>query len=139
MAEGYGSLPSALAALLPKGAIKTNHHTVAISSSGDGSNTIAVEYSSSSSSSGAEVDAAADAGGTGAKGAIVQARRVVVAVPPGIAATKISFAPALPAAKAKLMASTQTWCSDWCKVIATFRTNFWSKKGDSGVCRTPGW
>lgn len=60
------------------------------------------------------------------------ARRVVLAIPPEHVA-KMSFSPALPAARRKRMAQTGTWASDWSKVVATFKSAFWRVRGESGA------
>ena len=36
------------------------------------------------------------------------------------------------------MATTATWCGDWCKVVAVFKSAFWQDRGASGVVRTHG-
>jgi monoamine oxidase len=36
------------------------------------------------------------------------------------------------------MAATATWCGDWFKVAALFKTPFWRAKGASGVAQTTG-
>ena len=66
------------------------------------------------------------------------ARRVVLAMPPGIIAKSISFSPALPAEQRQKQAGTLTWCGDWAKVAAHFRSPFWRSSGASGVVATPG-
>ena len=60
---------------------------------------------------------------------------VVVAVPPRVAAATISFSPELPDDQAARMRGTATWAGDWCKVVASFKSNFWraSVPRDSGV------
>lgn len=67
----------------------------------------------------------------------VDIERVVVALPPGVSAVTMSFEPPLPDAQRRKMASTATWCGDWCKLVATFRSPFWRSRGASGVVATP--
>eukprot|EP00854_Cymbomonas_tetramitiformis_P000853 gene853-1345_t len=38
----------------------------------------------------------------------------------------------------RMMASTATWCGDWCKVVAKFASPFWRQQGASGVAATEG-
>eukprot|EP00965_Chrysotila_dentata_P096578 3191375-Pleurochrysis_carterae.AAC.1 len=68
----------------------------------------------------------------------LRAKRVIVALPPAVHALSISYNPPLPASQSKYMASTSTWCGNWCKAVAFFRTPFWEKAGASGVSQTAG-
>ena len=67
---------------------------------------------------------------------LVHAKRVVFALPPAVLARSVHFSPALPQRQHRKMAETMTWCGDWCKVVATFKTNFWRAQGLSGVVAT---
>ena len=66
------------------------------------------------------------------------ARRVVMALPPGVMSRSISMSPALPAEQQKKQAKTLTWCGDWAKVAAHFTSPFWRAAGHSGVVATSG-
>ena len=66
----------------------------------------------------------------------IDARRVVLALPSGVLASTIAFEPPLPEKQLQKMRSTATWCGDWCKVVATFKTAFWREHGESGVVAT---
>jgi monoamine oxidase len=68
----------------------------------------------------------------------IRSKRVVVALPPAVVAKSIEFQPQLNTKKLKKMMETMTWCGDWCKIVATFKTNFWRKNGASGVVSTNG-
>jgi monoamine oxidase len=63
-------------------------------------------------------------------------KKVVVAMPPAVLAKAISFSPPLPRQQLAKMQQTSTWCGDWCKIVATFRTNWWRPQGVSGVVST---
>jgi monoamine oxidase len=64
------------------------------------------------------------------------AKRVVFALPPSVLARTVSFKPVLSVAKLRKMAETATWCGDWCKLAAIFKTPFWREIGASGVVST---
>lgn len=116
---GYAALARALADTLPDGSLMTGCKVVSIAKSADG---IRLAYERAS---GGQVE-------------YVDARRVVVALPPGVGAATIDFEPPLPEAQRRKMASTSTWCGDWCKLVAHFRTPFWRALGASGVVATAG-
>jgi hypothetical protein len=94
----------------------------------------------------AAADAPGDAGGVGGAGARdvgdrggsggltqLTARFAVVAIPPRVAAARVTFLPPLPSAQLARMMATATWAGDWCKVVASFKTPFWRENGDSGA------
>ena len=62
----------------------------------------------------------------------------MLALPPGVGAASIDFEPPLPAAQRRKMATTASWCGDWCKVVATFRSPFWRARAASGVVAAAG-
>jgi monoamine oxidase len=115
---GYATLPLALAAALPEGALELEATVVSIKAASEGR--IRITYSR-----------------TGVEHELI-ARRVVMAVPPGVFASSVSFTPALPIDQLRKQASTATWCGDWAKVAATFKSPFWRMSGASGVVSTPG-
>ncbi|HEV2759865.1 MAG TPA: FAD-dependent oxidoreductase [Acidimicrobiales bacterium] len=57
----------------------------------------------------------------------------VVAVPPRLASTGITFSPALPAALAKVMQGTPTWMATAVKCVAEYNRPFWRDAGLSGL------
>lgn len=117
---GYQTLPRSLAATLPDGSLRTGCRVVSVcKSSGDGAE----------GDGGVEISYRPPGGGETQR---LWARRVVLALPPGVAVA-IRFEPPLPEQKLSKMAATATWCGDWCKVVATFRTPFWRLSGASGV------
>lgn len=62
----------------------------------------------------------------------MQATRVVVAIPPRLAA-RIDYAPLLPADLAALLAATPTWMAQTFKVVVCYRQPFWRRAGLSGL------
>ena len=89
---GYATLPKALATALPDGSLMLGCRVVSLTQADGG---VSLEYR--------------DAAGVPQH---LLARRVVVALPPGVSATTLSFAPALPEAQQRKMAATATWCED---------------------------
>ena len=114
-AGGYAELPNRLAQSLPAGTLQL------------GSRVVSLEYQSSLSSIRVSMEG----------GEALYARRVILAVPPRLA-SRIQFTPALPEVRRRQLASTATWCGDWAKVVAIFKTPFWRGAGDSGAAATPG-
>ena len=141
--QGYASLPAALVAALPaQVSVMTSAAASAISEgtssggggAGGGTAISSAEDAADADSSNSIVVQYRHSNGTFAS---MSAKRVVVAVPPAVAAGSIAFTPQLPAAKARMMQSTATWCGDWCKVVANFRTSFWRVKGIYTYSTTP--
>lgn len=64
-------------------------------------------------------------------GAQITADRVVLALPPRVAAT-LHFAPALPAQAIQAMQSTATWMAGQAKAVAVYDRPFWREAGLSG-------
>lgn len=62
----------------------------------------------------------------------IHANRVVLAIPPRIAAAKIEFTPALSTATTATMTKTPTWMAGQAKIIAVYPQPFWREKGLSG-------
>lgn len=111
-------MPAALAGKLPEGSLMLGCKVSSIAAIDGG---VKVTYACSS---GEIVD--------------MRARRVVVAAPPGVISSMVAFSPELPMAQHQKRATTATWCGDWCKVVATFRTPFWRDVRASGVVATHG-
>lgn len=142
--QGYASLPAALVAALPAQVSVMTSAAASAISEGTSSGSAVTDGGSGGGGAGGgtAISSAEDAADADSSNSIVvqyrhsngtfasmSAKRVVVAVPPAVAAGSIAFTPQLPAAKARMMQSTATWCGDWCKVVATFRTSFWRAKG----------
>lgn len=117
---GYAVLPAALAAGLPAGALMLGRSVTSLAAK-DGGGVVVTH-----------TDAKA-----GGEPQTLLAKRVIMAVPPGVGA-RLSFTPPLPQKQRSLMASTSTWCGDWCKIVANFSTPFWREIGASGVVQAPG-
>ena len=64
-------------------------------------------------------------------GTEITARRIVLALPPRLAA-QISFSPALPAATVETMSRIPTWMAGQAKAVALYNTPFWRETGLSG-------
>ncbi len=62
----------------------------------------------------------------------IQAARVVLALPPRLAAARFGFEPALSSDLVAQMAAVPTWMAGHAKVIATYDTPFWRASGLSG-------
>ena len=115
---GYAMLPTKLAETLPAGALHLETRVASVAAIDGGRIKLAYTHRG--------------------EDAEIVARRVVVAAPPGVVAATIVFEPALSSAQQHKQRSTATWCGDWCKVAATFKTPFWRAAGASGVVATPG-
>jgi len=67
-----------------------------------------------------------------ANGTQIRADKVVLAVPPRLAAETIAFAPALPDAALRAMTTIATWMAGQAKAIAVYDEPFWREDGLSG-------
>ena len=67
-----------------------------------------------------------------APGDVIRAERVIIALPPRLAAEGITFTPALPDRAMADMAEVATWMAGQAKVIAVYDTPFWRDAGLSG-------
>ncbi|WP_424193552.1 flavin monoamine oxidase family protein [Ampullimonas aquatilis] len=64
--------------------------------------------------------------------AIVQARRVILAIPPRLVAERVILTPMLDTALMDAMADTPTWMASQAKAMVSFHTPFWRADGQSG-------
>ncbi len=64
-------------------------------------------------------------------GSKIEAERVVLALPPRVAA-QIAFTPALPVASVQKMRNVATWMAGQAKAVAVYDTPFWREAGLSG-------
>lgn len=62
----------------------------------------------------------------------VQARHVVLALPPRLAQSQIRFEPPLPEAVQEALQDTPTWMATQAKSLVSFDTPFWRARGESG-------
>ena len=117
---GYGALVDALANSLHDAFIHTGHRVEKIAS---------LKQTYSTEQDWLLVTARKDGI---AESVYFTAKRVVVAVPPAVAA-RIVYCPPLSDERLQVMRATETWAGNWCKVVASFKTPFWRNEGDSGV------
>jgi len=66
-----------------------------------------------------------------ADGISLQADRVVIGIPPQLAASQIAFSPALPANVQTILPTVQTWMAGAIKFTLEYAEPFWRKKGFS--------
>jgi monoamine oxidase len=118
---GYATLATTLAAQLPPDTLCLGCAASRLEHNAS-SGTVSVTYSQAS-------------GSDGAVEKVVEARAVIIAVPPRIVAS-LTFDPPLPADQAGKMKATPTWCGDWAKIVATFSSPFWQLEGKSGAAAT---
>ena len=118
---GYQALAYKLAAGLPAGAVMLGRRVVTLAAAEDSSSVLLTHVGTMD---------------TGPQ--TLTAKRVIVAIPSGLAGSSLAFNPPLPEQRRRKMASTSTWCGDWCKVVAHFSAPFWRKTGASGVVQTAG-
>ncbi|AOU99160.1 hypothetical protein BI364_15560 [Acidihalobacter yilgarnensis] len=112
IAGGAGRLIEALCASLPAGRMLLGHTATRIEAIAGGG--VAIHHR--------------DATGT----AIRQARRVVLALPPRLIASEITFEPPLPSSLQKHLTSTPTWMAAHAKLVALYEHPFWREQGLSG-------
>ena len=62
----------------------------------------------------------------------ISAKRVVLALPPRLAAEKIRFEPPLPANASQTLAAIPTWMAGHAKVVVVYGNPFWREQGLSG-------
>ena len=120
MKGGYAALAEALAKTLPQAAVRIGTDVTRVSRSGGSGISVSIRSATES-----QVNE-------------ITAKRVIIAVPPRVAAARITFSPALPERQMRQMRGTQTWAGDWCKIVASFKTNFWRAARDSGVAQFQG-
>lgn len=67
----------------------------------------------------------------------IQAHQVVLAAPPRLLATNISFQPALAPGLLSLMQDTPTWMAGHAKAVLVYEQAFWRQQGYSGKAISP--
>jgi monoamine oxidase len=108
---GAQSLTDALAAAMPPGALRRAVPVSAI-----------------------EVDA--DRLQVVVEGAVLGAAHVVLAIPPALAVSQISFEPALPGQLARLAASCPVWMGAVSKIVVQYPEAFWRAAGLAGAAQS---
>ena len=63
---------------------------------------------------------------------IIRSQKVVLALPPRLAASTIDLAEVVPRAKLEMMAAIPTWMAGHAKVVAVYERPFWRERGLSG-------
>lgn len=66
-------------------------------------------------------------------GSTLEADKVVVCIPPQLAASQIQFSPALPANLQSILPTVQTWMAGAIKFTLEYAEPFWRNKGFSGM------
>jgi monoamine oxidase len=66
-------------------------------------------------------------------GTLLEADRVVICIPPQLAASHIEFSPALPTDVQTILPTVQTWMAGAIKFTLEYAEPFWRKKGFSGM------
>ena len=108
---GYATLTKCLADTLPANAIRLNCRVASLSHSDTHITVTCLAPAASSATQPAPPE-------------IFRARRVIIAIPPRLAAM-LSYSPPLPADPLRFMQSTAAWAGDWSKVVVTFSRAFW--------------
>ena len=108
---GLGGVVAGLAGLLPRDKLRLGTRVISLSLDGD---TVAAE-------------AATEAGIVS-----IEARRVVMALPPRVAETTIDFTPALPDHVRRALTNIPTWMAGQAKIVAVYDRPYWRDAGLSG-------
>lgn len=108
LTAGMQDLAGAMVGMLPDGTVRLEHPVSRISCVGN------------------EVE-------VGSMGTVVRASAVVLALPPALAAERITFDPALPGETAGIAATTPVWMGAMTKVVVRFARAFWRDHGLAGA------
>lgn len=111
LAGGMGRLVTALAERLPQAVLNLGHELTAVADRG------------------AYVELRFRRGG---QSVIVNARRVVLAIPPRLLDQRVRFEPGLDARVRQAMRDTPTWMAGQAKAVAAYGRPFWREEGLSG-------
>lgn len=68
-----------------------------------------------------------------ATGELLMAEKVILCLPPALAAAQIQFTPELPATLGSILPTVQTWMAGSLKFAIEYEQPFWRKKGFSGM------
>ena len=109
--NGMGAIVSALAARLPEDNIYLGHELISVEDKGDH---LALQFR--------HLDMVLT----------VEAKHVVLALPPRLLAEHVNFTPALDNALLQAMRNTHTWMADQAKAIVGYTKPFWRQDGNSG-------
>lgn len=111
VANGMGAIVKALAARLPEDSTHLGHELIAIE---DKSNHVALQFR--------HHDIVLT----------IEAKHVVLALPPRLLAEHVNFTPALDNALLQAMRNTHTWMADQAKAVMGYEKSFWRQEGNSG-------
>lgn len=110
---GVASLIDAVAATLPQGTVELGTSVTEIGKNEDGTITL-------------------ETGHADGKKKSVRASAVILALPPRIAASRITFSPSLPSELITSLVDKPTWMAGQAKVVAIYHRPFWREDGLSG-------
>jgi monoamine oxidase len=111
VADGMGAIVSALTQQLPEDAIHLGHELISVENKDDH---VALQFRHH------------DIVFT------INAKRVVLAIPPRLLAEHVDFTPELDTALLQSMRSTHTWMADQAKAVMGYSKSFWRQDGNSG-------
>jgi monoamine oxidase len=109
--NGMGAIVNALAHRLPEDSIHLGHELIAVEDKGDH---VALQFRHHDTV------------------VTVEAKHVVLALPPRLLAEHVNFTPALDNALLQAMRNTHTWMADQAKVVTGYAKAFWRQEGNSG-------
>ncbi|MDP3743537.1 MAG: FAD-dependent oxidoreductase [Methylotenera sp.] len=109
--NGMGAIVKALTARLPEDNIHLGHELIAIEDKG---NHVALQFR--------HHDIVLT----------IEAKHVVLALPPRLLAEHVSFTPTLDTALLQAMRNTHTWMADQAKAVMGYSKSFWRQEGNSG-------
>jgi monoamine oxidase len=111
VANGMGAIVSALVQRLPQDCIHLSHELIAVEDKG---NHVALQFR--------HHDIVLT----------IEAKHVVLALPPRLLAEHVNFSPALDTALLQAMRNTHTWMADQAKAVVGYTKSFWRQDGNSG-------
>jgi monoamine oxidase len=109
--NGMGSIVKALTERLPEDNVHLGHELIAIEDKG---NHVALQFRHHDMV------------------LTVEAKQVVLALPPRLLAEHVSFTPALDTALLQAMRNTHTWMANQAKAVMGYSKSFWRQEGNSG-------
>lgn len=111
VAGGMGAIVAALAQRLPQNAIHLGHVLIAVEDKGDH---VTLQFRHHDSV------------------LTIEAKRVVLALPPRLLAERVHFTPELDTTLLQAMRNTHTWMADQAKAVMGYSKPFWRQDGNSG-------
>lgn len=111
VANGMGAIVNALTQRLPEDSIHLGHELIAVEDKGDH---VALQFQHHDMV------------------LTVEAKHLVLALPPRLLAEHVAFSPALDNALLQAMRNTHTWMADQAKAVMGYSKSFWRQDGNSG-------